>query len=66
MFKKPEPQNQEDIFITKIMKEMKIEESVDFKKEDFAVGKKLGKGQFGEVMLVQHKTTGFLCGMKVM
>jgi hypothetical protein len=26
----------------------------------------MGKGQFGEVMLVQHKLTGFLCGMKVM
>ena len=37
-----------------------------FKKSDFAIGKKMGKGQFGEVMLVQHKETGFLCGMKVM
>jgi serine/threonine protein kinase len=26
----------------------------------------MGKGQFGEVMLVIHKETGFLCGMKVM
>jgi len=26
----------------------------------------MGKGQFGEVMLVQHKLTGFVCGMKVM
>jgi len=26
----------------------------------------MGKGQFGEVMLVQHKLTGFLCGMKTM
>lgn len=37
-----------------------------FKKSDFAIGKKMGKGQFGEVMLVVHKATGFLCGMKVM
>ena len=37
-----------------------------FQKSDFVVGKKLGKGQFGEVMLVIHKETGFLCGMKVM
>lgn len=26
-----------------------------FKKSDFSIGKKMGKGQFGEVMLVQHK-----------
>ena len=26
-----------------------------FKKSDFAIGKKMGKGQFGEVNLVQHK-----------
>lgn len=26
----------------------------------------MGKGQFGEVMVVRHKKTGFLCGMKVM
>jgi aurora kinase len=38
----------------------------EFKKSDFAIGKKMGKGQFGEVMLVQHKATGFLCGLKVM
>ncbi len=37
-----------------------------FSKSDFWIGKKMGKGQFGEVMLVQHKKTGFLCGMKVM
>lgn len=37
-----------------------------FKKSDFIIGKKMGKGQFGEVMLVQHKDTGFLCGLKVM
>ena len=38
----------------------------EFKRSDFAVGKKLGKGQFGEVMMVIHKETGFLCAMKVM
>jgi len=37
-----------------------------FKKSDFAIGKKLGKGQYGEVCLVIHKETGFLCGLKVM
>ena len=37
-----------------------------FQRSDFLIGKKMGKGQFGEVMLVQHKETGFLCGMKVM
>jgi hypothetical protein len=29
------------------MKEKGIEESVEFKRSDFVVGKKLGKGQFG-------------------
>lgn len=38
----------------------------EFKKSDFAIGKKMGKGQFGQVMLVQHKATGFICGLKVM
>lgn len=37
-----------------------------FKRSDFIVGKKMGKGQFGEVMMVVHKETGFLCAMKVM
>ena len=37
-----------------------------FKKDDFLIGKKMGKGQFGEVNLVRHKKTGFLCGLKVM
>lgn len=37
-----------------------------FTKDDFKIGKKMGKGQFGQVMLVQHKLTGFICGMKVM
>ena len=36
------------------------------KKEDFMIGKKMGKGQFGQVFLVQHKKTGFLCAMKTM
>ena len=26
----------------------------------------MGKGQFGEVMLVRHKATGFVCGLKIM
>jgi serine/threonine protein kinase len=26
----------------------------------------MGKGQFGEVLLVRHKLTGWLCGLKVM
>ncbi len=26
----------------------------------------MGKGQFGEVLLVIHKETGWLCGLKVM
>jgi aurora kinase len=26
----------------------------------------MGKGQFGEVQLVKHKATGFLCALKVM
>lgn len=42
------------------------EEKRGFKKSDFKIGKKMGKGQFGEVLLVQHKATGFICGMKVM
>ena len=46
--------------------EEKIPELKGFKKDDFAIGKKMGKGQFGEVLLVKHKTTGFICGMKVM
>jgi aurora kinase, other len=37
-----------------------------FARSDFATGKKMGKGQFGEVMLVRHKLTGFICGLKVM
>lgn len=46
----------------------KAEEKVTrkFRRSDFIVGKKLGKGQFGEVMMVIHKDTGFLCAMKVM
>ena len=45
---------------------MKTLETKAFKKDDFEIGKKMGKGQFGEVMLVKHKLTGFICGMKVM
>ena len=37
-----------------------------FSKSDFWIGKKMGKGQFGEVNLVRHKLTGFICGMKTM
>lgn len=37
-----------------------------FKLADFMIGKKMGKGQFGEVLLVRHKETGWLCGLKVM
>jgi aurora kinase len=37
-----------------------------FSKADFAIGRRMGKGQFGEVMMVIHRATGFLCGMKVM
>lgn len=33
----------------------KVEELKKFKVTDFAMGKKMGKGQFGEVMLVRHK-----------
>ena len=36
------------------------------KKADFDIGKTLGKGQYGEVMVVRHKKTGFVCAMKVM
>lgn len=38
----------------------------NFKLSDFWIGKKMGKGQFGEVLLVRHKLTGWLCGLKVM
>jgi aurora kinase len=37
-----------------------------FKYSDFIISKKMGKGQFGEVLLVRHKETGWLCGLKVM
>ena len=36
------------------------------RKEDFWVGKSLGKGRFGDVYLVKHKGIGFVCGMKMM
>lgn len=35
-------------------------------KSDFQFGKKLGKGQFGEVFLVKHKKTGFICALKIL
>lgn len=43
-----------------------IKQLKKFKYSDFAVGKKMGKGQFGEVLLVRHKETGWVCGLKVM
>ena len=48
------------------VEEKTVTEERNFKKEDFEIGKKMGKGQFGEVLLVRHKKTGFICGMKVM
>lgn len=33
---------------------------------DFSIGKKLGKGKFGEVYLVRHKRIGLICAMKVL
>jgi aurora kinase len=29
------------------------------------LGKKLGKGQFGEVFIAKHKKTGFICALKI-
>ena len=47
----------------------RISSSKDFqctlKESDFQIGKKLGKGQFGEVFLVKHKLTGFICALKI-
>ena len=34
--------------------------------DDFELGKKLGKGKFGKVYCVRHKTTGYICALKVM
>jgi len=31
----------------------------------FNIGRKLGKGKYGDVFLVEHKFTGFLCAMKI-
>lgn len=42
-----------------------VELSCKAKKSDFNIGKKLGKGQFGDVFIVKHKQTGFICAMKV-
>lgn len=32
---------------------------------DFNIGRKLGKGRYGDVYMVEHKFTGFLCAMKM-
>lgn len=34
-------------------------------KNDFVIGKKLGKGKFGDVYLSKHKLTGFVCAIKI-
>lgn len=34
--------------------------------DDFELGKKLGKGKFGKVYCVRHKSTGYICALKVM
>jgi hypothetical protein len=34
-------------------------------KDDFFIGKKLGKGRFGNVFLVKHKATGTVFALKV-
>lgn len=31
---------------------------------DFALGKKLGSGKFGEVFVARHKKSGFICALK--
>jgi aurora kinase len=33
--------------------------------DQFIKGKRLGKGHFGEVFVVKHKLTGFVCALKV-
>ena len=62
--------NEKKSLIKRIMSSEEIDESIpkpkEFKKEDFEIGKKMGKGQFGEVLLVRHRETGFICGMKIM
>ena len=42
-----------------------VQLSCKAKKSDFHIGKKLGKGQFGDVFIVKHKLTGFICAMKI-
>jgi aurora kinase len=34
-------------------------------KNDFVIGKKLGKGKFGDVHLAKHKHLGFACAIKI-
>lgn len=34
--------------------------------DDFELGKKLGKGKFGKVYCVRHRSTGYICALKVM
>ena len=58
-FKRTESLDYEDASIP-------LPELRQFKISDFAMGKKMGKGQFGSVMLVRHKETGWVCGLKVM
>lgn len=33
---------------------------------DFEIGRKLGRGKFGRVLLVRHRATGFICALKSM
>ena len=34
-------------------------------REDFHLGRRLGKGKFGDVYLAKHKELGFLCALKI-
>lgn len=42
----------------------KEEESSGMSIYDFALGKKLGSGKFGEVFIAKHKKSGFICALK--
>lgn len=33
--------------------------------DDFVMGKQLGCGKFGNVFVVKHKVTGFICALKI-